>query len=93
MYRWQQFRPVIDSITIGPQGLLLFIGTLPLLDPLYEDTSAKGGIQLNISLSTLAISSGTSMSPTSTSVAPSTTCAVSWTATAGTLSTGTCASR
>jgi putative ABC transport system permease protein len=127
----EEFRPVIDGITIGLQGLLLFIGTLtlgiggvgvtnimlvsvderireiglrralgarrrhiqvqflseallltlfggliglilayvvaagagslPLLGPLFQDTSGKGDIQLNISLTTVAISTGVLM--------------------------------
>ena len=127
----EEFRPVIDGITIGLQGLLLFIGTLtlgiggvgvtnimlvsvderireigvrralgarkvhiklqflaeafaitmiggliglglayvvaaavgqlPMLGALFQDDSGKGDIQLNISLSTVAISTGVLM--------------------------------
>ncbi len=34
------------------------IGTIPLLGPLFKDTSGQGDIQLHISLTTLALSSG-----------------------------------
>ena len=39
-------------------GLSVAVGTLPLLGPLYEDTSGKGDIHLTISLSTVALSTG-----------------------------------
>jgi putative ABC transport system permease protein len=128
MFGREEFRPIIDGITIGLQGLLLFIGTLtlgiggvgvtnimlvsvderireiglrralgakrrhiqaqflseallltlfggaiglvvayavaaaagnlPLLGPLFQDDSGKGDIQLTISLTTVAISTG-----------------------------------
>ncbi len=38
--------------------LALLVGTLPLLGPLYEDTSGKGDIHLSISWATIAISTG-----------------------------------
>jgi putative ABC transport system permease protein len=34
------------------------VGTLPLLGPLYEDTSGKADIHLSISLGTVALSTG-----------------------------------
>lgn len=34
------------------------VGTLPLLGPLFEDTSGKGDIHLQISLTTVALSAG-----------------------------------
>jgi putative ABC transport system permease protein len=37
-------------------GISVAVGTLPLLGPLYEDTSGKGDIHLVISLSTIALS-------------------------------------
>jgi putative ABC transport system permease protein len=37
-------------------GLSAAVGTLPLLGPLYEDTSGKGDIHLTISLATVALS-------------------------------------
>src|SRR6266571_196321 len=37
-------------------GIGAAVGTLPLLGPMYQDTSGKGDIHLTISLSTLAIS-------------------------------------
>ena len=39
-------------------GLSAAVGTLPLLGPLYEDTSGKGDIHLTISLATVALSTG-----------------------------------
>ena len=48
----------------GAIGILLApaiaaaVGTLPLLGPLFEDTSGKGDIHLHISLSTVALSTG-----------------------------------
>jgi putative ABC transport system permease protein len=39
-------------------GLSVAVGTLPLLGPLYEDTSGKGDIHLTISLATVALSTG-----------------------------------
>ena len=35
-----------------------FVGTLPLLGPLYEDTSGRGDIHLSLSPLTIAFSSG-----------------------------------
>src|SRR5437773_2603481 len=37
-------------------GISAAVGTLPLLGPMYQDTSGKGDIRLTISLSTLALS-------------------------------------
>lgn len=48
----------------GVAGILLShilaaaVGTLPLLGPLYEDTSGKGDIHLNVSVSTMLLSTG-----------------------------------
>src|SRR5579864_8278794 len=39
-------------------GISAAVGTLPLLGPLYEDTSGKGDIHMYISLTTVAISTG-----------------------------------
>jgi len=39
-------------------GISAAVGTLPLLGPMYQDTSGKGDIRLTISLSTLALSAG-----------------------------------
>jgi putative ABC transport system permease protein len=39
-------------------GLSAAVGTLPLLGPLYEDTSGNGDIHLAISLSTVVLSTG-----------------------------------
>jgi len=76
----QEYRPIIDGITIGLRVLLVFIwalaltllgglagiglayvvavatGTLPMLGPLFEDTSGKGDIRLLVSPATAAIS-------------------------------------
>jgi putative ABC transport system permease protein len=38
--------------------LALAIGTVPLLGPLFKDNSGQGDIHLNVSLTTLAISTG-----------------------------------
>src|SRR2546425_793208 len=38
--------------------LAMVVGTLPLLGPLYEDTSGKADIHLSISLGTIALSTG-----------------------------------
>ncbi|PYV41711.1 MAG: ABC transporter permease, partial [Acidobacteria bacterium] len=38
--------------------LAMAVGTLPLLGPLYEDTSGKADIHLTISLGTIAVSAG-----------------------------------
>jgi len=38
--------------------LAVAVGTLPLLGPLYEDTSGKADIHLSISLGTIAVSAG-----------------------------------
>ena len=37
-------------------GLSAAVGNLPLLGPMYQDSSGKGDIHLTISLSTLAVS-------------------------------------
>ena len=40
------------------QGIAAAIGTLPFLGPAYKDTSGKVDIHLNISLATVALSTG-----------------------------------
>jgi len=52
------------TLTGGVLGMVLSyllaaaMGTLPLLGPLYKDTSGQGDIRLHISLATLALSAG-----------------------------------
>ena len=55
----------IVSVTLGgvvgillAQGIAAAIGTLPCLGPAYKDTSGKVDIRLNISLATVALSTG-----------------------------------
>jgi putative ABC transport system permease protein len=55
---------LVLTLSGGVLGILLShlvsaaVGTLPLLGPLYEDTSGKADIHLNISASTMLLSSG-----------------------------------
>jgi putative ABC transport system permease protein len=45
------------GILIAPL-LIAAIGTLPFLGPLFEDTTGKGDIQMSLSLTTVAVSTG-----------------------------------
>jgi putative ABC transport system permease protein len=45
------------GILIAPL-LIAAIGTLPFLGPLFEDTTGKGDIQMHLSLTTVAVSTG-----------------------------------
>lgn len=45
------------GIVLAP-AIAAVVGTLPMLGPLFEDTSGKGDIHLHISLSTVALSTG-----------------------------------